>query len=150
MNYILTSGILFSLTFIPSLAQSVTTYEYDALNRLVKVTTPKSVTEYTYDYLGNRETKIRRALSTGLQFVGEKSELRLLFAPDRSNIIVVAPPTARGQLLSLLDAAGRTLRRQKLAGEKTVVRTDDLIPGSYVVTVTGSNGTVHNKKFVKR
>ena len=32
-------------------------YEYDKLNRLVKVTTPNSVTTYTYDALGNRTQK---------------------------------------------------------------------------------------------
>ena len=33
-------------------------YEYDSLNRVVKVTTPDYVTTYTYDFLGNRTQKI--------------------------------------------------------------------------------------------
>ena len=34
-----------------------TTYEYDNLNRLVRVVSPAGVTTYTYDVLGNRTAK---------------------------------------------------------------------------------------------
>lgn len=34
-----------------------TTYEYDNLNRLVRMVSPAGVTTYTYDAVGNRTTK---------------------------------------------------------------------------------------------
>lgn len=41
-----------------AMAQSgKTTYEYDQLNRLVRVVSPAGETLYTYDAVGNRKTK---------------------------------------------------------------------------------------------
>ncbi len=41
-----------------AMAQSgKTTYEYDKMNRLVRVVSPAGETTYTYDAVGNRKTK---------------------------------------------------------------------------------------------
>ena len=57
--------ILFMMIFasVTAFAQQKqkTTYEYDKLNRLVKVVSPLGETTYTYDALGNRLTRTFKA-----------------------------------------------------------------------------------------
>lgn len=50
--------LLLAVVCQQAMAQSSkTTYEYDQLNRLVRVVSPAGETVYTYDAVGNRKTK---------------------------------------------------------------------------------------------
>ena len=57
--------IIFMMLFASSAAfaadKQKTTYEYDKLNRLVKVVSPLGETTYTYDALGNRLSRTFKA-----------------------------------------------------------------------------------------
>lgn len=57
---ILVSVICFSMSMFAQQKQN-TTYEYDKLNRLVKVVSPLGETTYTYDALGNRLSRTFKA-----------------------------------------------------------------------------------------
>lgn len=53
--------MLFASVAVFAADKQKTTYEYDKLNRLVKVVSPLGETTYTYDALGNRLTRTFKA-----------------------------------------------------------------------------------------
>ncbi len=56
-----TLAILFACMHAFAADKQNTTYEYDKLNRLVKVVSPLGETTYTYDALGNRLSRTFKA-----------------------------------------------------------------------------------------
>ena len=150
MNYITILGVLFSLAFVPCHAQNQTTYEYDALNRLVKVTTSRGVTEYSYDHLGNRISRKKQTHVTGLQTIHNPEELNLLVDANMKQLYVMCPQSTIGEALLLVDGSGRTLHKQKIDGERIAISTENLFPGYYLIIAYDKKGRAHTRKFVKR
>lgn len=150
MNNITIMGILCSLAFVPCHAQNQTTYEYDALNRLVKVTTSKGVTEYSYDHLGNRMSRKKQTHITGIQTIHDPEELNLLIDANMKQLYVICLQSTIGEELFLVDASGRTLRKQNIDGERIAISTENLSPGYYLIIAYDKKGRAHARKYVKK
>ena len=141
---------IFLLGSIGVRAQNQTTYEYDALNRLVKVTTSRGVIEYSYDHLGNRMSRKKKTHVTGLQTIHNSEELNLLMDANMKQLYVVRPQSTIGEALLLIDGGGRTLHKQMIDGERIAISTENLFPGYYLIIAYDKKGRAHTRKFVKR
>ena len=87
-----------------------TTYEYDKLNRLVRVVSPAGVTTYTYDVLGNRTAK------TFTPSVAKPSQTSARqAAPADSSATASQQPSAAGS-------------RQATAGQPLAAKEQDVEP----------------------
>ena len=137
MNYITILGVLFSLAFVPCHAQNQTTYEYDALNRLVKVTTPKHVTIYTYDTWGNRLSRKTSTKETAITPIKADGNFQLF------------PKVAIGQTLRIIDAEGRRIVEKQIEASSTTLLLERLPTGIYIATIKGSDGRTFTHKFIK-
>lgn len=147
MRLIIILGVLLLVNDIK--AQTQTTYEYDKLNRLVKVTTPISVTNYTYDNLGNRMVKKTKVDATAVLPVKTESGFRLYPNPAQESTTVVCPKDAVGQTLRIIDAEGRCVIAQRVEAESTNLRLDGMPSGVYIVNIGSNKHSAYTAKLLK-
>ena len=148
MNYITILGVLFSLAFVPCHAQNQTTYEYDALNRLVKVTTPKHVTIYTYDTWGNRLSRKTSTKETAITPIKADGNFQLFPTTVKDKLTVLCPKVAIGQTLRIIDAEGRRIVEKQIEASSTTLLLERLPTGIYIATIKGSDGRTFTHKFI--
>ena len=130
-------------------AQSVTTYEYDSLNRLVKVTTPNHVIVYTYDSLGNRLSKKTSTKVTAVSSIKADGSFQLFPTTVKDKLTVLCPKVTIGQTLRIIDAEGRRIVEKQIEASTTTLLLERLPTGIYIATIKGSDGTTFTHKFIK-
>ena len=140
---------IFLLGSIGVRAQNQTTYEYDALNRLVKVTTPNHVIVYTYDALGNRLSKRTSTKVTAITPIKADGSFQLFPTTVKDKLTVLCPKVAIGQTLRIIDAEGRRLVEKQIEASSTTLLLERLPTGIYIATIKGSDGTTFTHKFRK-
>ena len=133
---------LFSVLSQKLMAQTNTTYEYDKLNRLVKVTTPVSVTTYSYDVLGNRKTKRKKIDVTSVPEVLKNNEFKIYPNPAREQVTIECPENSIGQDIVMTDLNGRLILRKEITSIKESISLDSIAPGLYIINISKNNESI--------
>lgn len=132
-------------------AQTTKRYEYDKLNRLVKVTTPVSVTTYSYDALGNRKTKRKRIDVTSVPEVLKNNEFKIYPNPAREQVTIECPENSIGQDIVMTDLNGRLILRTEITSIKESISLDSIAPGLYIISISRNNESiVYIHKLLKK
>lgn len=140
---------IFLLGSIGVRAQNQTTYEYDALNRLVKVTTPNHVIVYTYDALGNRLSRKTSTKETAIAPIKADGNFQLFPTTVKDKLTVLCPKVAIGQTLRIIDAEGRRIVEKQIEASSSTLLLERLPTGIYIATIKGSDGRTFTHKFIK-
>lgn len=90
--------------------------------------------------------------STDTGFMGYSAHAPSLLSfpnPTSDRITLVASQASQGRPCTVYDVHGRQVLSQHLAGPSTVLRTEQLSPGTYVIVVMDSNGHRNELRFMK-
>lgn len=132
-------------------AQTAKRYEYDKLNRLVKMTTPVSVTTYSYDALGNRTAKRKRIDVTSVPEVPRNNEFKVYPNPAKEQVTIECPESSIGQKLIIADLKGRVILKREITSAKQALYLDGIAPGLYFISISGNKDTmVYVHKLIKK
>ena len=133
--------LLFVFSSGMAIAQTITIYEYDKLNRLVKMTTPVSVTTYSYDALGNRTAKRKRIDVTSVPEVPRNNEFKVYPNPAKEQVTIECPESSIGQNLIMADLNGRVILKREITSAKQALYLDGIAPGLYFISLPGNKET---------
>lgn len=143
--------LLFVFSSGMAIAQTRTIYEYDKLNRLVKMTTPVSVTTYSYDALGNRTAKRKRIDVTSVPEVPRNNEFKVYPNPAKEQVTIECPESSIGQNLIMADLKGRVILKREITSAKQALYLDGIAPGLYFISISGNKDTmVYVHKLIKQ
>lgn len=143
--------LLFVFSSGMAIAQTRTIYEYDKLNRLVKMTTPVSVTTYSYDALGNRTAKRKRIDVTSVPEVPRNNEFKVYPNPAKEQVTIECPESSIGQKLIIADLKGRVILKREITSAKQALYLDGIAPGLYFISISGNKDTmVYVHKLIKQ
>ncbi|MBX2973432.1 MAG: T9SS type A sorting domain-containing protein [Flavobacteriales bacterium] len=111
------------------------------------------------DMAGNREdvpgtgfdaeTTIDESVSVGEEVTSNGPGLLCFPNPTSDRITLVADEASRGLPCAVYDVHGRQVLTQRLSGASTVLRTEQLAPGTYLIVVTDADGRRGQLRFVK-
>lgn len=142
--------LLFVFSSGMAIAQTRTIYEYDKLNRLVKMTTPVSVTTYSYDALGNRKTKRKRIDVTSVPEVPRNNEFKVYPNPAKEQVTIECPENSVGKDIVMTDLNGRVILRKEITSIKQSISLDSISPGLYIISISKNNESiVYTHKLLK-
>lgn len=142
--------LLFVFSSGMAIAQTRTIYEYDKLNRLVKMTTPVSVTTYSYDALGNRKTKRKRIDVTSVPDVPKNNEFKVYPNPAKEQVTIECPENSVGKDIVMTDLNGRVILRKEITSIKQSISLDSISPGLYIISISKNNESiVYTHKLLK-
>ena len=142
--------LLFVFSSGMAIAQTRTIYEYDKLNRLVKMTTPVSVTTYSYDALGNRKTKRKRIDVTSVPEVPKNNEFKVYPNPAKEQVTIECPENSVGKDIVMTDLNGRVILRKEITSIKQSISLDSISPGLYIISISKNNDSiVYTHKLLK-
>lgn len=142
--------LLFVFSSGMAIAQTRTIYEYDKLNRLVKMTTPVSVTTYSYDALGNRKTKRKRIDVTSVPEVPKNNEFKVYPNPAKEQVTIECPENSVGKDIVMTDLNGRVILRKEITSIKQSISLDSISPGLYIISISKNNESiVYTHKLLK-
>lgn len=143
--------LLFVFSSGMAIAQTRTIYEYDKLNRLVRVVTPVSVTTYSYDALGNRTAKRKRIDVTSVPEVPRNNEFKVYPNPAKEQVTIECPESSIGQKLIIADLKGRVILKREITSAKQALYLDGIAPGLYFISISGNKDTmVYVHKLIKK
>lgn len=143
--------LLFVFSSGMAIAQTRTIYEYDKLNRLVKMTTPVSVTTYSYDALGNRTAKRKRIDVTSVPEVPRNNEFKVYPNPAKEQVTIECPESSIGQKLIIADLKGRVILKREITSNKQALYLDGIAPGLYFISISGNKESmVYVHKLIKQ
>lgn len=143
--------LLFVFSSGMAIAQTRTIYEYDKLNRLVKMTTPVSVTTYSYDALGNRTAKRKRIDVTSVPEVPRNNEFKVYPNPAKEQVTIECPESSIGQNLIMADLNGRVILKREITSAKQALYLDGIAPGLYFISISGNKESmVYVHKLIKQ
>lgn len=142
MKQILLYFMLWIIGITNIYAQTTKRYEYDKLNRLVKVTTPVSVTTYSYDVLGNRKTKRKRIDVTSVPEVPKNNEFKIYPNPAKEQVTIECPESLIGQDIVMTDLNGRLILRKEITSIKESISLDSIAPGLYIISISKNNESI--------
>lgn len=143
--------LLFVFSSGMAIAQTRTIYEYDKLNRLVKMTTPVSVTTYSYDALGNRTAKRKRIDVTSVPEVPRNNEFKVYPNPAKEQVTIECPESSIGQKLIIADLKGRVILKREITSAKQALYLDGIAPGLYFISISGNKESMaYVHKLIKQ
>ena len=149
-KFFLISTLLF-MHIIVFAQQQTNTYEYDKLNRLVRVVTPVSVTTYSYDALGNRTAKRKRIDVTSVPEVPRNNEFKVYPNPAKEQVTIECPESSIGQNLIMADLNGRVILKREITSAKQALYLDGIAPGLYFISISGNKESmVYVHKLIKQ
>ena len=114
------------------------------------MTTPVSVTTYSYDALGNRKTKRKRIDVTSVPEVPKNNEFKVYPNPAKEQVTIECPENSVGKDIVMTDLNGRVILRKEITSIKQSISLDSISPGLYIISISKNNESiVYTHKLLK-
>lgn len=125
-------------------------YEYDALNRITKVSYPSGQeVHYTYDELGNRTAKSAKKITAIIKPVVKNSEIKVYPNPVSTQLTVELLSTdLQISKMELIDISKKVVWSPKQAIQKQTKIPITFASGMYILYIYGKNKLIEQEKII--